>query len=395
MDIWRSLAGELEVELICAQPQELLSKLNSGGIEVYRIEWAGELTCRFVLHRNNYHDAKRITQRNGGSLQPRNSHGLFFRVKKLLERPVLSGSILIMLLLVLVLPTRVLFVEVEGNQRIPAKRILEAASESGIRFGATRRHVRSEQVKNALLDAIPELQWAGVNTKGCVAILSVRERTPEEKLPENEKIQSMVAQRDGYILSATATKGDLLVQSGQSVVAGDILISGYRDLGLFLQATGAEGEVYAQTSRMISVITPSKWQEIRGINSVKKKYSLLIGKKRINLWKDSGISDVTCGRMYEEYYVTLPGGFKLPIALCMELFQELDAGPASIEVPDPIPAMGDYASKYLLSQMVAGEIRKSSEQWLLTDSLLILQETCVCHEMIGRLRQEQIGDIHE
>lgn len=41
-------------------------------------------------------------------------------------------------------------------------------------------------MKNALLSAIPELQWAGVNTYGCRAVISVRERTLPERKPEPE-----------------------------------------------------------------------------------------------------------------------------------------------------------------------------------------------------------------
>ena len=37
--------------------------------------------------------------------------------------------------------------------------------------------IRSEKVKNSLLQRIPQLQWAGINTDGCVAVISVREKT--------------------------------------------------------------------------------------------------------------------------------------------------------------------------------------------------------------------------
>ena len=77
----------------------------------------------------------------------------------------------LLLLLVCILPTRVLFMRVEGNESIPENLILEAAEDCGIRFGASRSAVRSEKVKNGILSRISELQWVGVNTKGCIAVI--------------------------------------------------------------------------------------------------------------------------------------------------------------------------------------------------------------------------------
>ena len=92
----------------------------------------------------------------------------------MLFRPVLLAGLGILFLLAMYLPSRVLFIRVEGNMQIPDRQILAAAEECGIRFGASRREVRSEKVKNALLSSVPQLQWAGVNTAGCVATISVR-----------------------------------------------------------------------------------------------------------------------------------------------------------------------------------------------------------------------------
>ena len=66
-----------------------------------------------------------------------------------------------MLLAVLYAPSRVWFVEVEGNETVPARKILLAAEECGVKFWAKSGEIRSEQVKNQILNLVPELQWAG------------------------------------------------------------------------------------------------------------------------------------------------------------------------------------------------------------------------------------------
>ena len=392
MDFWKSMAGMMEVELTSAEPEIALEAVNTSGIEIFYMRQVSELTCCFRIQHRDYRKLAVLSRKRGETLRVLRKTGIFWSGKRMLARPVFLAGIGFFLAVVLYLPTRVLFVRVEGNKMIPARQILAAAEESGICFGASRREVRSEKVKNTLLSSVPELQWAGVNTSGCVATVSVRERTITEEKEKEKQVTSIVADRDGYILSATVTKGNPLVQIGQTVKAGQILVSGYTDCGICIQATASEGEIIAQTNRSLDAVMVSECVRRGEIQSVKKKYSLIIRKKRINLWKDSGISDTSCGRMYEEYYITLPGGFRLPIALCVETCTSYENRTVEIPQEEAEGALREFAGNYLLQQMVAGEIRNRTETVSPEDSMYRLTGNYVCVEMIGRVRQEQIGD---
>lgn len=392
MDLWKSLAGMVEVELTSAEPEAALGAVSTRGIEIFRVEQKGELTMRFRIRRKDYNMLAALCEKRGETLKLLRKSGLYWAGRQLLRRPVLLAGMAFFLALVLYLPSRVFFIRVEGNVTVPTRQILEAAGESGICFGASRRQVRSEKVKNALLSAVPQLQWAGVNTAGCVATISVRERTDAQASQQEWEVTSIVAARDGYILSGTVTRGNALFQVGQAVKAGQVLVSGYTDCGICIQATRAEGEIMAQTNRTLEAVTPSQWV-LRGEETgVHRKYSLLFGKKRINLWKDSGILDTTCGRMYMEYYVTLPGGFQLPLALCVEEFTSYETGTAELPQSGAEEALTEYADSYLLQQMVAGEIRSRLQTVCLDGGIYRLKGSYVCVEMIGRVQREQIGD---
>lgn len=392
MDLWKSLAGMVEVELTSAEPEAALGAISTRGIEIFRVEQKGELTMRFRIRRKDYNMLAALCEKRGETLKLLRKSGLYWAGRQLLRRPVLLAGMAFFLALVLYLPSRVFFIRVEGNVTVPTRQILEAAGESGICFGASRRQVRSEKVKNALLSAVPQLQWAGVNTAGCVATISVRERTDAQASQQEWEVTSIVAARDGYILSGTVTRGNALFQVGQAVKAGQVLVSGYTDCGICIQATRAEGEIMAQTNRTLEAVTPSQWV-LRGEETgVHRKYSLLFGKKRINLWKDSGILDTTCGRMYMEYYVTLPGGFQLPLALCVEEFTSYETGTAELPQSGAEEALTEYADSYLLQQMVAGEIRSRLQTVCLDGGIYRLKGSYVCVEMIGRVQREQIGD---
>lgn len=392
MDFWKSIEGMLEMELCSADIGAAFSSVNHLNIPVYQVRYVNDLTVRFHILRKDLRKVVELYQKRGETLRILKYKGVYWAIHGLLRRPALLLGLIMLLCCALYVPAKVLFIQVEGNASVPARKILAAAEECGIRFGADRRNVRSEKVKNALLSAVPELQWAGVNTSGCVATISVKERTdpPQEDTPR--EVSSIVASRDGIIYTCTATRGNLLVSPGQAVKEGQLLISGYTDCGLTIQATRAEGEIMAQTSHKQTVVMPSQYMVKGEKTNTKRKYSILIGKKRINLWNNSGIWDATYDRMYEEYDVTLPGGYRLPLALCIEEYVFRDIMDSEIPQAEAEETLLVFAKAYLTEQMVAGNILHKSQTVVLENGSYRLDGHYICTEMIGRVQQEQIGE---
>lgn len=390
--MWRSLAGMVDVELTSADTAAALDEISGRGITVSSVRESGDLTVRFLIHRADLQNLERLAKKRGYRLCLRERKGIYWSTRSLLHRPVLIIGMLILLSAALSIPSRVWFVQVDGNESVPEKLILEAAEESGIRFGASRRTVRSEKVKNELLSALPQLKWAGVNTYGCVAVISVRERSiPQEEGGQNQ-VCSIVAARDGIIQSCTATKGNLLCAAGQAVKRGEVLISGYTDCGLTICAAQAQGEIMAQTQRDLEAVLPSKYRFRGRERSKTVNFSLIIGKKRINFYKGSGIWDATCGKMYQEYHLILPGGFELPVTLVKEVQTSCELSERVQEQRIAEKQLCGFTEDYLRQTMVAGEIINADCMVTHEDGVSILTGEYSCVEMIGRVRYEKIGD---
>ncbi len=392
MNLFSSIAGTVTVSVSGANIPETLDQLSLHGVEILHCRILTELEVRITVRRSDYGRVKRLCEKRGDSLGPVRREGVYWPAKALLKRPVLLLGMLFWLVTALYLPSRVLFIEVEGNEAVPSRLILEAAADCGIGFGGSRREVRSEKVKNALLEAVPQLQWAGVNTYGCVAKISVRERADGDIQGTQASVGHIIACREGIITACSATRGNLLCTPGQAVARGEILISGYTDCGLTIRAEQAEGEVFAVTRQKIRVITPKSCRAEVSTGREMKKLSLLVGKKRINLWKDSGFWDGNCDRMYEENYITLPGGFRLPFGWCVERsrvreLHQQDAAPEKLR--NLLAAAGE---DYLKDQMVSGVIRNSDLSFTDGEDCLQMTGEYSCVEMIGILQRLEIGD---
>ena len=386
MAFWKSLVGQYQVELVSSDISQMLTAINSEGILLQQIQFVDELHLRATISRTQFPGLKLLITKRGEELNVRKKLGFFWKLSSVTKRPVLVFGLLFILILCLFLPSRVLFVEVSGNSRIPEKYIVETAKNCGLDFFTSRREVRSEKIKNALLSAIPQLQWVGVNTKGCVAYITVREReeqSTDEVLP---MANSIVAGRDGIVQEITVLSGTPLCKIGQGVKAGDVLVSGYTDCGLVIKLQQASAEVFAYTFRDLQAVTPTKVLKRTTEQSQKRKVMLQIGKNIINLWKDSGISDARCVKMYSEEYLTLPGGFQLPVALITEYSSDYLLSEEVSEPPDWLDAS---VEEYLQSCMIAGRILQKNSVISNEKSLAVLNGRYTCLEMIGQKRYEE------
>ena len=369
-----------------------MEALTTAGVRIAQARKIDELSASFLIPGQDFSKVKSLCARRGDDLKILRSTGTWNWLRGLVKRPVLLLGLALLLLISVHLPGRIYFIQVEGNRSVPTRRILEAADRCGIGFGAARREVRSEKMKNELLDLIPQLQWAGVNTRGCVAVITVRERIIEETSDVPSDFGHIVAMRDGVITDCTAYSGTLLCVPGQAVVQGEILISGYTDCGLCIRAEQAQGEIFARTVRHQEAVMPlSGWvQEKTG--EKKRNFSLLVGKKRINLWKDSGIWDATCDRMYEEYYVTLPGGFQLPLALAIDTYEQADLSSRAVPEEQVQYILRRSGEGYLRDQMIGGTILEAVLNFTQEDGCIHLKGQYFCSEMIGKMQRQQIGD---
>jgi len=389
MNLWQSINGMLHIEITSAEVNDTLEELNRHGIVFYQVRQIDPLTVRCVVRRTDFGPISAYCQKYGSKIAIITKRGIFWWLKRGAHRPVLVTSILLLLLLIFFLPTRIFFFSVDGNEKIPVNQILEAAENCGIKFGVSRRVVRSEKMKNALLSAIPELQWAGINTYGCRAVISVTERESNIQKAQSENITRMIASQDGMITSSTITNGTGMCSVGQTVIKDQLLISPYVDCGMVIKLVPVDGEIFANTNRKTRAITLSHIHALMQTSEIEHRYYLNIGKKRINLWKGSGISDSTCGRMYEEYFIVLPGGFRVPVCLGKEtlVYRSHTVSEITEELAEQM--LADYMSAYVHQKMIAGTIL-AEEYFVTKDADLWVLDACyTCNEMIGRIVTEE------
>ena len=399
MTDWKEFLGRLTLKITCADRIALLNAISSEKIILKDTKIIGALDLHITIRMADFKKFSQIAKKHGASVKILQSVGILHLGRTISRRPVLIVLFAFLLFLTCYLPSRVLFITVEGNTSLPTNLVLDAAEKCGIRFGASRKKIRSEILKNALLQEIPQLQWAGINTSGCTAVISVREKNVSEiNQSDNNTVCSIVALRDGIIQNCTVFEGNPLCSVGQAVKAGQILVSGYQDCGIVVKAIRADAEIRALTIREIHAVVPQFTTARGDMREQKTVYAVKIGKKVINLFKDSGNSDPMCVKMYMEEYVRLPGGFQLPIAI-IKVTQSYYEQKQQLAVDaEQYGWLDDSVRQYLQTTMIAGQVLSGNITLDANEDVCYFYGKYACVEMIGQVKCEQMilkGDMND
>lgn len=394
MDIYNSTAGACRVEILSGDLPACISGLAQRGVEMQDVEYISELEIRFRISRSHCDTVTAFCSRRGDVVKIMGFLGLYWRLKAACNRRILVFGMLLILALTLYLPTKVLFIEVAGNENVTTEEILLEAEKAQLYFGSNRSALRSEEIKNHLLSRLNRLNWVGINSVGCVAYINVLEKDPAKETESTARV-NLVAARDGIITRVILENGNARCTVGQAVAKGEMLISAYTDCGISVLVESAKGEVYARTSRRICAVSPKSALIKSSRQREVTRYKLMIGKKSINLSLDSGILYTGCDKMTEVKYLTLPGGFALPLAIIKERYSvcQLSLQPRNETVVRY--QLSKFAESALEQDMMAGKILTKNLSVDSEDSVYRVLLTCGCEEMIAAPVKAEIfeGDL--
>ncbi len=166
--------------------------------------------------------------------------GAEHRVRQAVRRPATLAGVLIASAIVAAQSLFVASVKIDGYRAIPEDSLRLCLEEAGICVGAFRPSIDWEGARAALRETFPQLTWMQLVYDGRMVILNVAESgsrilsseaEPDSDIfvpsGEQEKIYaSIVADRSGYIEEISTLWGAAMVEAGDYVQDGDVLISG-------------------------------------------------------------------------------------------------------------------------------------------------------------------------
>lgn len=260
--VLRWFPGWVRVVTEGGYPERLLNDLTAAGISVWGVRRRGEQT-RFSCLAGDYRRLRPLARRACLRMRAERKHGLpFWRHRYRHRRGLLVGAVLYVVILALLAP-RIWVIEVVGNTATSTAAVLAEAADHGVRLGARMDAVAIKSLQLDGPDTLSTVAFITVNPSHCVARIEVTEREPTPQIIDLSRPSDLVAARDGVILRVDARSGAPQVVAGEAVTAGTVLIAGRVETALGEKLYRAYGEVWAETTRRITVSVPLRYDRIQ------------------------------------------------------------------------------------------------------------------------------------
>ncbi len=310
--------------------------------------------------------------------------------RRMLQRPGVPVGILLGIVLLWLSGQYVWDIRISGVETLSRREVLDTLASCGFSVGTPLRGFAADRLENRVLLEDRRIAWISVNRRGTVAYVQVREAVyppaPTEPAPAN-----IVASRPGVIERVELTRGNILVAAGQTVDAGQLLVSGlYDSQTVGVRAVCAEAHIYARTTRREVVEIPLRAQArspsgVAGSDTPAgtEKYLIFFGKS-IKFSKRTGNQDVVCDTIEQRLDLTLVPGIGFPVAV-RTVWYVPAAQPAGYT---RTPAEAEALAYLELSRRIAAipggaELLSKTVCPILTEDAFILDVTLTCVEDIA------------
>lgn len=198
-----------------------------------------------------------LAQKAGVILEPGRQGGAPVLLRRYRKRTGLFAGAALVGAALLVLGQFVWQVEVVGLVTIPAGEVTAALEELGVRRGALRRSIDAREVERRLMIRLEEAAWVAVNLRGSRAVVEIQERVAPPERIDDRVPHNVVAAKPGFITYMEVYNGQPTVRAGDSVDAGEILVSGImEDKKARNRTVHARARVMAQTREELRVEVP-------------------------------------------------------------------------------------------------------------------------------------------
>ena len=279
-------------------------------------------------------------------------------------------------------------IRVTGNDTVSSAAILRALDDCGVREGTFWPRINIDLVRSGVQRRVPGLEWFTVNLRGSVAEVRVRERIDPPEVVDNDAPYALYATHSGVIVTMQVLQGQPVVQRGDFVAAGQMLVSGApEDLQGRMRGVHALGSVRARTAYCLTARVPLQTQTARRTGRTHMRWGLQLGKKRVFFGKSSSIPGALCDKLYSVSVCAIPGLVRLPVALVREETAPLVLSDAK-ENEKAARALLEQTLYDTLERLIGPDGEIVSQHFAVAKSggMLVLTLRCECEQEIAEAR---------
>ena len=301
--------------------ESFLNYLIRNKIYVYNVNRIENTKIQFNIDRDNFRKLKKIYRSNKFDIKVKKKTGIPFIARRIYtyRGMVICGIIsLIILMSTSQFVTDVYITAPEGIDKAALKKELYI---QGVKPGVYKKTIDRKVVRENIMSKFDQIAYVSINVKGTNIFVNITKKDESQNSEENSNYCNIIATKDGIIEKVVPRSGEALVEEGDIVKKGDVLINGAN--------TTALPEVWATT--FYEAKKSSNFIDVKNQRTGNKKnvYTISFYDKKYKILRNIKYRDYEIENNIKELRI---GDYTFPVKITVSTFYEVKKVENKIDV---------------------------------------------------------------
>lgn len=257
--IWANCFAGVDFAASGGRSEKLITLCGRQGISLYNVRPTTDgFTARLPARR--YREVSRLARHCGTRLRVRERRGVLFRLRAYRGRWGLVLAPLVFAAAVHLLGQSVWSIRYDGLDAAARSRVEQMLYSMDICEGTVLTQEKLRLAEKQLMDGDEAFGWVSLNFEKGRLVVEASPALQKPAIESNDPVD-LVAAADGILLEVNAQEGFAVKSVGQTVAAGDVLVSAYKpDPYEQPVESHAKGLVVAAVKKTYQCVQPSTYE---------------------------------------------------------------------------------------------------------------------------------------
>lgn len=355
--------------------ESFLNYLIRNKIYVYNVNRIEKTKIQFNIDRDNYKKLKKIHRSNKFNIKVKKQTGIPFIAKRIYTYRGMIICAIISLIILMSTSQFVTDVYITAPEGIDKTALKKELYIQGVKPGVYKKSIDRKIVRDNIMGKFNQIAYVSINVKGTNMFVNITKKDESQNSEENSNYCNIIATKDGIIEKVVPRSGEAIVEEGDIVKKGDVLVNGAN--------TTALPEVWATT--FYEAKKSSNYIDVKNqrTDNKKKVYTISFYDKKYKILRNIKYKDYEIENKTHELKL---GDYTFPIKITVSTFYEV----RKVENKIDVKKVKEELSRDVLKELdytipVSARIVDSKDKYNVNKSMVEYIVTVTTSEDIAQL----------
>jgi len=378
------LFGYVIIDVFDGFPERFVNLLSSSNINTWGIARTKDKKIRLRIRCSHLKKIRHFAFVTKVKVKIVKKCGFPFLIYRYRKRyGIVVGAVLFLILLFL--PTFFVWdIEVTGVDATTAQMIEQTIYDDGIKIGAPTFSLDRRTAQLHILKEHKDIVWTKISINGSRVTVATATATQQPPMIDKDKACNIVALKDGLITSIDVLEGTKIVKKGDTVLKGELLVSGIVDAkNDGVKYVHSLAQIKADTLTVISAQMPLSYTTQIATGNKYNRYSLLFLDKNLPLYIKDKIKYLSYDSFEDDRFLSFFDNFYFPLGIKKQQIFETQKQEISFTNEQAEKAALEMLFQKEKLALNGVEIKDRQIEVVIKDNAVVATGTYLCSEQIG------------